>query len=157
MPGSKDAGLVAAMADDVPSYAEVEVEIRTRDLTVSVPLDDVRVSGGKLVMYATAKGLELAHPSRRLDKRERAYVIPPRRVTTPWRNGQVQQVIDAFVRYGRTTHSAMRESTQYVIDFCEDNGIPYAVRCVPGSGAEVVRLGDDGAWPKEGADAGSTD
>jgi len=65
------------------------------------------------------------------DGRKRAYLIP-QRVPTNFRNSHVELVISEFLKTGSSRHSGLARTLQYIIDFCEEQNLPYYVQAVPG-------------------------
>lgn len=75
----------------------------------------------------------------KLDGRKRAYYIPPKQ-PLKLTNAKVKEIIAIFEQRGYSQHSKNGGTLQYILDYCEDQKIPYHVTCFPGAGYHVQRL-----------------
>lgn len=44
---------------------------------------------------------------------------------------------------GKTNHSELGLTMKAVLDYCEENDIPYILKGLPGAGYEIIRITDE--------------
>lgn len=55
------------------------------------------------------------------------------------RSWQAKRIIEAFEHSGHSTHSGQGSTLWVILDYCNENGIPYDLTAKPGEGYFVER------------------
>lgn len=77
---------------------------------------------------------------KKLDGRKKAPQLLPRQPSTSLTNANVRRTIEMFEQSGQSSHSGRATTLQYIIDYCEEQRIPYAISAAPGKGYYIQKL-----------------
>lgn len=74
-----------------------------------------------------------------MDKRKKAQ-SPTSLQGHPIREGPRQNLINGFLKEGKSNHSGLHQTLSYIIEYCEENKIPYRLTAYPRQGYLIERI-----------------